>query len=172
MSIQAYVFRPAASIASGPMRLELAMDLSGMERFEPVLDLKVLVACDRYQDAQEACALLEGIARQNAAEGRLLYRWWNFEVLAIPGLRKLAAREADEANLIMIAAQDGPELPEPVIDWISQWLAISVYTLRALIALIDLAATKSGGSPGLLSQLRKVADLGQMDFFAQGTEAK
>jgi hypothetical protein len=91
-------------------------------------------------------------------------------------LRKLATSEAAAvADMIIIAAQDGPELPElpeEVIDWISQWLAMREYHSRALVAVLDSDTTKKGASPGIRSQLKKVAELGQMDFFAEASEVE
>lgn len=154
------------------MTLELAPNLAGLEPFEPAKDLKALVACESSVNAQEACTLLERLGRNSESDGRLFYSWWNFEVLTITSLRKLAANEAAAANLIIIAAQAGPKLPEQVVDWISLWLTLGEYHSRALVALVDSETTRNSVSSGILSQLKKVAELGQMGFFTKGTETK
>ncbi len=148
------------------------MNQPAMEPFEPGKDLKVFVACESSRNAQAACALLERLGRTSEAEGRLIYSWWNFEVLTIDALRKLAAVEAAAADMVFIAVQDGPALPVPVIDWISQWLAVDENRTRALVALLDPASKTRKAPGGLCAQLKKVAELGHMDFFAKGAEAK
>lgn len=152
--------------------MQLVLNQPNMEAYKPGDDLKVVVACESSKNAETACALLARLAHNNEAEGRLIYSWWNFEVLAIGSLRKLAAGEAAAADMIIIAAQDGPKLPEEIIDWMSLWLATGEQRCRALVALLDSAAPKAGVAAGIGSQLKKVAELGLMDFFAKGTEAK
>lgn len=154
------------------MTLELTLDLSGLGRCDPGKDVKVFVACEGSANAKEACALLERLARNTKADGRLFYSWWNFEVLPITALRKMAATEAAAADLVIIAGQNSQELPESVIDWVSQWLTVRDYRCRALMALVDSDRASTQGSRDVLALLRQVATLGQMDFFAKGTEAK
>jgi hypothetical protein len=150
--------------------MELVLNQPSMEPFEPGKDLKVVVACEDYTNAQRACELLARIGLNSKAAGRLIYSWWNFEVLTITSLRALAASETAAADMIMIAAHDGPELPGGVVDWISQWLAMREFHPRALVALLDSGTARKGTAPGILSQLKKVAATGHMDFFT--TQAK
>ena len=144
-----------------------------MEPFEPAKDLKVVVACEDSSAAGRVCTMLKRIGHNCHAEGRLIYSWWNFDGLTIAALKKLAAMEAASANMIVIAAHDRAKLPEEVLDWLSQCLTVSDYRpKKALVALFDLDTTKKGGPHSILSQLKKVAEWGQMDFFANGTEVE
>ncbi len=152
--------------------MQLVMNQPAMEPFEAGKDLKVFVACDTSQNAQAACALLERLGRTIETDGRLIYSWWNFELLCFDQLRKLAAQEAAAADMIFIATQDGPALSAEVVDWIGQWLAKAENRARALVALLDPMTTKAKARSGIRSQLEKVAQLGHMDFFAKGAEAK
>jgi hypothetical protein len=148
--------------------MKLVLNQPCIEPFEPAKDLKVVVVCEDSTAAGRACAMLERIGRNAGMVGRMIYNWWNFEVLAITVLKKLAASEAAEADLIVIAAHDGSRLPEAVIDWISQWLAIAEHRPRALVALLGSGITRNGNSPDILSKLEKIAEWGQMNFFAGG----
>ncbi len=153
-----------------PVKLELNQPF--MQPFEPAKDLKVVVACESSKAAGRVCAVLEVIGRNCEMEGRLIYSWWNFDGLTVAALRKLAAMEAAAANIIVIAAHDQEELPEEVINWLNQCLAMTEFHPRALVALLDLDTANKKVSQVIISQLKKVAEWGQMDFFANGTEGE
>ena len=155
-----------------PMQLVLSHPL--MQPFQPGRDLKVLVACENFGAGQAAIELLGRLARGSEADGRLIYSSWNFEVLTIPSLRRLAANEAAAAGMIMVAARAEPPLPESIVEWMSLWLAANDNHSRALVALLDADADASisPATSRALVQLKKAAALGRMDFFAKGTDAK
>src|SRR6266478_5088148 len=139
--------------------MNTALNLPSMRPFSPKDDLKVVVACEGPRNAYRAGAMLERVARNSEAEGRLICSWWHFEVLATASLRKLAADEAMKAGMIVIAADDGPALPEEVIDWIGLWVSTGEYHPRALVALLDPDTTKKRAARNIVSQLKKVAEL-------------
>jgi|GEM_PF-3893769 len=149
--------------------MKLVLDEPNVEPFEPTKDLKVFVGCESSASSAQACALLERVAQKTGAEGRLICSWWNFDVLAITAVRKLAAAEAAQADMIIIAAHDRLDLPPEVKAWIHQWLAQGENHSRALVALLPPEGKKPRPAHGIISRLRKVAELGRMDFFANGT---
>jgi hypothetical protein len=150
--------------------MELVLNQPGMEPFEPAKDLNVVIACEDPAIAGHACAVLERIGRKNKAEGRLIYRWWNFEVLAIAALQKVAVSEAVAADMIVIAARDGKRLPKAVNDWMRQWLATGEHHRRGLLAVLVTDPDMPRGSENMLSRHKKVAAEGRMDFFAKRLE--
>jgi hypothetical protein len=152
--------------------MKLVLNLPCMEPFEPTKDLKVLIACQGSIAAERVCAMLTRVGRNCGVEGRLIYTWWPFDSLAVTSLKKLAAIEAAAANVIVIDAQDQEELPEVVIDWCSKWLAMADYQPKALVALCDSDTPKKGVTQVVISQLKQVAEWGQMDFFANGSEVE
>jgi hypothetical protein len=89
---------------------------------------------------------------------------WKFDVLSIPKLREMAAKDASTADIVIISCRDR-ELPDYVHNWIESWLAEEHRPL-ALVALIDRVerAERSGGLRTYLAQLAKLA---KMEFFAQ-----
>lgn len=141
-----------------------------MAPFEPAKDMRAVIAGEGSADAAKVCAVLERIGRDCQTEGRLIYSWWNFDGLTITALRKLAALEAAAADMIVIAVRDREELPDAVVNWLSQCLAMAEFRPRALVALLDAENGKEGASNVIISQLKKVAEWGQMDFFANGSE--
>ena len=125
-----------------------------------------MIACEDSGTAAPACEVLELVERNLKNEGRLNYLWWNFEVLAIPALRELAAAEAAAADMIIIGIHESRELPPVVTDWMHQWLPLRKDRPGALVAVLDSDLNKPVASQGLLTQLEQVAALGQMSFFA------
>jgi hypothetical protein len=136
------------------------------EVFDPGKVIRVVVACEDAAAAAQASLVLERIEGNFEANGRIIHSWWNYEDLAITALKKVAGFDAAVADIIAFAVHDGSQLPEEVIDWISQWLAMGEKHSRAFLAILDSDGKKNGASRGTLSQLCKVAELGQMNFFA------
>jgi hypothetical protein len=139
-----------------------------MDDFNPGKAVRVVVACEDAVAAAQASLVLERMEGRSEANGRFLHRWWNYEDLAVTALQRMAGFEAADADIIAFAVHDGSQLPEKVIDWISQWLAMGENHPRAFLAILDSDGRKKGAARGTLSQLYKVAELGQMTFFAIG----
>jgi hypothetical protein len=135
-------------------------------------DLVAIVVCDEPATAPRACALLSRVGRSAGVEGRLIYSWWTFSVLASTSLRQLAVNEAAAADMVIIATREGPGLPESVKDWISRWLATGEYhhRPRALVALLEPGERKNGVSRGVLAELKGLAVAEGVEFFANRDE--
>jgi hypothetical protein len=152
--------------------MELVLKHPDQGPIEPTKDLVAIVVCEDPLTAPRACGLLKRVARQTGAQGRLIYSWWTFGVLASASLRQLAASESAAADMVIIAAREGPALPETVKDWISLWLATGEYhpRSRALVALLEPDKKHNGSSGGVLSDLKQLAEADGVDFFANGEE--
>jgi hypothetical protein len=150
--------------------MELVLKHPDQGPIEPMTDLVAIVVCEDPQSAPRACAMLKRVGRKAGPEGRLLYSWWTFSVLASASLRQLAASEAAAADMVVIAAREGPGLPESVKDWISLWLATGEYhpRRRALVALLDPDKKQNSASRGVLSDLKQLTEADEVDFFATG----
>ena len=152
--------------------MELALKHPNDGPIEPARDRVAVVVCEDPASAPRACALLDRVGRQAGAEGRLIYSWWTFGVLASASLRQLAASEAAAADMLIVAAREGPKLPEAIKDWISLWLATGEYhpRPRALVALLEPDKKHNGAAQGVLSDLKHLAEEDAVDFFANGDE--
>jgi hypothetical protein len=137
---------------------------TGMKIFGSKKVVRVVVACEDAVSAARASLVLDRIEGNFEAKGRIIYSLWNYEDLAIAALKKVAAFDVAAADVIAFAVHDGSQLPEEVIDWISEWLAMGTLHSRALLAIVDSDTKKNGASRATLSQLRKVAELGEMGF--------
>lgn len=152
------------------MRLELTS--SNEAACGATWDLSVVIACEDSATAAPACEVLELVELNLKDEARLFYQWWNFEVLAVPTLRELAAVEAATADIIIIGVHEARALPEMVTDWMNLWLPLRSDRPGALVAVLDSDLNQQGASPGILSQLTQAAAAGQMDFFATRAKEK
>jgi hypothetical protein len=141
-----------------------AVNLPGGETSKLWNDLGVFVMCEGSDRGRQVCDLLNQFGN-NAA-------WWSFEALASVRLRQVAASAAARADLIILAAQEGPGLPEAVMEWISHWLAIKECCPQALVALLDAELGGDRTSGRVLAQLKDVAELGGLDFFTEGTDGE
>jgi hypothetical protein len=135
-------------------------------------DLMAIVLCEVPATAPRACALLYRVGLHAGTEGRLTYNWWTFGVLASASLRQAAVNQAAAADIVIVAAREGPGLPESVKDWISLWLATGEYhhRRRALVALLEPDPEQHGASQGMLAQLKQLAEADGVDFFANGED--
>jgi hypothetical protein len=88
---------------------------------------------------------------------------WNTELLRSPKLRMLAAREAAEADLVIVAAEEGTPVTPEVAQWLELWQRRNRRTRSTLIALLRRS------SPATVScvqrALHKFARRARMDFF-------
>jgi hypothetical protein len=135
--------------------------------YEEGTDFSVMIAFDDSVAAERADDVLE-LLEQNLKDeqGRLFHQWWNTEVLAFSSLREQAAAEAAWADMIILVLREGRELPGMVAAWMKRSLDLRKDRPGALVALLDSDPQKPDESQGVLSQLKKAAASGQMDFFA------
>ena len=137
-------------------------------------DLFVIVACEDTAIAPRVRSLLQRIGQDAGEQGRLVYNWWSFAVLASPSLRRLASREAEEADMVVICGGEARCLPEAVKEWLGLWLANQQHQPRprALVALPERGSNLDAASQNLLSELKEMAESAEVDFFANGGEGR
>lgn len=138
----------------------------------PAEEMLAVAACEDARTASQGCAWLERVGREVARDCRLRYSWWTFSVLARPSLRRFAAAEAAGAEIVLIAAREGPALPEPIREWISLWLnAGPGLRCRVLVACLLPSENDAGTTAGVLAELKAFARRGSLHFFfAKGDE--
>ena len=75
----------------------------------------------------------------------------------------------------MLGIRENPELPWIVEAWIKRWLQLRKGRPGALVAVLDADLEKSDTATGMISQLKKLAAAGRLDFFVKsshGVEAE
>jgi hypothetical protein len=83
----------------------------------------IVAAYEDFTTGRRAECLCDFIESSLVHEWRAVRHLWKFELLEVPALRKLAAQDADAANLILIACHRQTELPPGVLAWTELWRA-------------------------------------------------
>ena len=146
--------------------MNLGLNSPNEAAFGAAGDFSVVIACEDSATAPSACEVLELLEQNLKDEGRLTYRWWNFELLACTAFHEMAAADAATADTIIIVIHAGRELPQEVTAWMNLWLPLRKNRPGALLAVLNSDLNQPDASPEILAQLKRVAALGHMDFFA------
>jgi hypothetical protein len=92
---------------------------------------------------------------------------WNFQTLADPTLRNIAAAEAAKADMVVIAAHGPGRLPIAVMHWIELWLGQRGTSRAALVALLDGVNGDTREPLPIETYLKQRARRAGLDFFVQ-----
>jgi hypothetical protein len=126
----------------------------------------VIVVYEDEASREQARGVCERLARSFWEEVEFEIDWWRFRYLADPEIGQAAARAAADADVVVVAAQAGHELPAPVRNWMEKWVTRRTGRESVLVALIG---TKGGWAADRLpvcAYLRTVAQRAHMDFLA------
>jgi hypothetical protein len=128
---------------------------------------KIVVAYEDFDAGLRAKEMLERLSQQLIPEFEVSRDVWKFELLGHPQLRKQAAREASEADMILIAARAESELLPHVTSWIDEWASNRNGRVAALVALLDQEQENENELPPLCALLQQTAERAGMDFFCK-----
>ena len=135
----------------------------------PDLDLdptfNVLIAYEDFEAGKHAKKTYDFLVENIGHDWQFTNQMWKFEVLGIPKLREMAARDAMMADIVVISCH-GTELPPDFKVWVESWVAEPNHPI-ALVALFDYQHRQADEAR---SYLADVARRGQMAFFAQPDE--
>jgi hypothetical protein len=88
---------------------------------------------------------------------------WNVELLRSAKLRKMAAIEARDSDMVIVAMDEGEPLSSEVQEWLSLWVNRNSTVPGALLALLK---RDSHEKPRVVeAALHKFAETAKMDFF-------
>jgi hypothetical protein len=134
---------------------------SGFSLDESEQSIKVIIVYDHLETAKRAEAIYERLSYSFHGSGfEFEQRLWRFDVLEDEGFCAEAARDAADADIVIVATHDDTELPKGVQNWLET--SLEGHTgAAALVALLQHA------SAPVTPYLQEVARRGGMDFFAQ-----
>jgi hypothetical protein len=125
-------------------------------------DLKVVQIYSGTRGAQIAGRACDRFRRDFDSPG-LAQTVWNTELLRSPKLRLLAAREAAEADVVLIALDEDTALSKEILAWLRLWRCRTRSTRSTLVALLR---RESISSPRVVqASLHTFATAANMDFF-------
>jgi hypothetical protein len=136
----------------------------------PELDLNpsfnVVIAYEDFETGKQAKRTFDFLAEQLKDECQFTNQMWKFDVLNIPKLREMAAKDAAGADIVIISCHARSELAPEVRAWIELWLAERNEAI-ALVALLDSPPGFTMETIALRKYLADVALRGGMEFFVQ-----
>jgi hypothetical protein len=124
--------------------------------------LNVVIAYEDLETGKRAMKTYEYMVQQLGDQCLFANQMWKFDVLAVPKLKEIAAKDAAAAEIIIISAHEGRELSSEVKAWIEIWLG---YKTQAT-ALVGLLGDEVQGNP-VRTYLAEVARRAKIEFFCQ-----
>src|SRR5437879_383897 len=141
----------------------------GSSNLETNPSFNVVIAYEDVETGKHAKETYDFVVESLGPDCRCGNQMWKFEVLAIPKLRELAAKDAAMADLNIISCHGRADLPGDVKAWIELWLGEKGEVI-ALAALFDSAVEQAEQARAIRAYLAEIARRGQMQFFAQPDE--
>jgi hypothetical protein len=124
--------------------------------------LNVVIAYEDLETGKRAMKTYEYMVQQLGDQCLFADQMWKFDVLAVPKLKEIAAKDAAAAEIIIVSAHEGNELPAQVKAWIEMWTAYKTEA-SALVALFD---GETETNP-IRTYLAEVARRAGIEFFCQ-----
>lgn len=124
--------------------------------------LNVVIAYEDLETGKRAMKTYEYMVQQLGEQCLFANQMWKFDVLAVPKLKDIAAKDAAAAEIIIVSAHGGRDLPAEVKSWIEMWLGYRTEA-GALVGLFD---DDSEFNPAR-TYLANVASRAKIEFFCQ-----
>lgn len=124
--------------------------------------LNVVIAYEDLETGKRAMKTYDYLVEHLGDQCLFANQMWKFDVLSVSKLRDIAAKDAAAADIIMIAAHEGNQLPREVKAWIELWLSYKTHAS----ALVGLFGTESVDNP-VRDYLAGVAKRAKIEFFCQ-----
>src|SRR5947208_8848722 len=101
--------------------------------------LNVVIAYEDFETGKHAKGIYDFLLDQLGSEFNFLNQMWKFEVLSIPKLQEMAAKDVVMADIIILSSRGG-ELSVDVKSWIESWITLD----GNLMAMVALFTNRSG----------------------------
>jgi len=124
--------------------------------------LNVVIAYEDLETGKRAMKIYDYMVEHLGAHCLFTNQMWKFDVLAVPKLREIAAKDAAAAEIIIISAHEGRQLSTEFKAWVEQWLS---YKTQAS-ALVGLFGSESVDNP-VRDYLAGIAKRASIEFFCQ-----
>jgi hypothetical protein len=148
------------------MQHTLACPSLGSGDLEPNPTFNVVMAYEDFDTGKHAKRTYDFLAEHLGGDCQLSHQMWKFEVLRLPKLREMAAKDAATADIILVSSHGGSDLPPEVKSWLELWLREPGNPL-ALVALFDCSREHTGS---IRAYLASIARRARIAFFAQPDE--
>lgn len=123
----------------------------------------VVIAYEDFETGKHAKRTYDFLAEHLGEDCIFHQQMWKFDVLAVPKLRDMAAKDAGTADLIIVSAHGRGDLPSETKSWIEMALSEKMNAI-AIVGLFD--REEYTDNPAR-SYLASVAERAHIDFFSQ-----
>ncbi|TMQ01550.1 MAG: hypothetical protein E6L09_03155 [Verrucomicrobia bacterium] len=137
-------------------------------------DERTFAALVAYQDSETrdgALQICDRLVQKFWKDIEFDFSWWRFDFLRDAAIAKAAAMAARCADLIVISAHAGRELPPAVQKWVENWLPGRESETGLLVAMIGTRQDQIRGLSPIHVYLREAAQRVRMDFLPQVLDA-
>lgn len=129
---------------------------------DPNPSLNVVIAYEDLETGKRAMKTYDYLIEHVGDQCLFSNQMWKFDVLAVPKLKEIAAKDAAAADIIIVAAHEGNELGPEVKSWIELWLSYK----RRTSAMVGLFGDESIDAP-VRNYLASVAKRAKIEFFCE-----
>ena len=91
---------------------------------------------------------------------------WKLDILSTPSLRDLAAKDAADADIVIVSVRGDREFAPEIKSWLDVWIGQHATPL-ALVALFHPEFKDSETAQSLRRYLQQISTIGKMDFFSE-----
>jgi hypothetical protein len=144
------------------------LDDSGIAPAEQGTGLKVWMLHDTAYSRDRAHMLLRHVAARLQSPGRMECAISSLNLLADAQRSKTLVREAQRADVIVVAADADWPLPRPCSSWISLWRLAKPGRPAVLAVVLDPGEWQTSEGRNGPFQLPEIARIGSVVFFAKG----
>lgn len=129
--------------------------------------VNVLILYEDFDAGVSARRTFDGLAQALGEEWGLECCLWRMELLDDPRGQAVAAREASDADLLVVSSRGQSELSPTVKSWIEGWMLRRKEGPGALVGLFDDDREAAEHREVIRSYLRGLARRGRIDFFTR-----
>jgi hypothetical protein len=150
------------------LQIEVEIKSNGSELepggpLRPRYELKVLVVYEEIYMGLQGKEVFDLIERETGG-GVAQLTLWRFDIIGSPALGRAAVRQAEGADVIIIAPRSPDALPPQVRAWLEQWSANRRIGQGALVALCDARTAASDRPLNVATLLQRAAQRAQMSY--------
>jgi len=130
-------------------------------------DLHVVLVYEDFEMGVEGKKVFDLIAKEAGGEDAARLTVWRFDFFHSSALTLAVSRQAEEADVIIVAPRDHNHLPPQVKKWLERWPSRRRLSSGALVAVFHPESSVSAGSSEAALLLWRAAERSGMDYFCR-----
>ena len=134
-------------------------------RLETRSNFKVVMLFEDFATGVRAKATTDRVIENLEAHFPFEIKFWRFDLLELLQFCEIATTQAADADMVIVSAHGGPQVPDCIKNWLQLWLNRRLGGACALVELLDTHGDGSGSWP-IHSFLQIVARKANLDFFS------